>query len=67
MLSLPITNVTAYIRQGEQESKVNGRINWAKNNLYKWIDLPLLTRAFRVPNEEEAEAIYLERTFREYL
>ena len=67
MMSRPITNVTAYIRQGEQESKDNGRINWAKNNLYKWIDLTLLTRAFKVPNEEEAEAIYLERTFREYL
>lgn len=65
--SVPVTNITAYVRKGEKEDKGNGRINWKNNYLYKWIDLTLLTRTFRVFNEQEGEAIYLERTFKKYL
>jgi len=50
-ITVPISNITAYIRTGEQEDKTNGRINWAENFLYKWIDLKLLNRVFRVFNE----------------
>ncbi len=65
-LTVPITNVTAYVRKGEAEDKLNGRINWRDNYLYKFIDLTLLTRVFRVFNEEEGEAVYLERTTKKY-
>lgn len=51
-LARPISNVTAYVRKGEHEDKQNGRINWVQNYLYKWIDLKILTRGFRVFNEE---------------
>jgi hypothetical protein len=44
--------VTAFVRRGEAEDKLNGRINWRDNYLYKFIDLTLLTRVFRVFNEE---------------
>jgi hypothetical protein len=66
-LSVPVTNVTAYVRRGEQEDRLNGRINWADNLLYKWINLQELTRVFRVFNEEEGETVYLERTAKRYL
>jgi hypothetical protein len=65
-LTVPVTNVTAYVRRGEAEDKFNGRINWKENYLYKWVDLTLLSRAFRVFNEEEGETVYLERTFKGY-
>lgn len=58
-ISVPITNVTAYVRRGEAEDKFNGRVNYKEDYLYKWIDLGLLTRAFRVFNEEEGETVYL--------
>lgn len=61
-ISVPITNVTAYVRRSEAEDTWNGRTNWAENMLYKWINLRELTRVFRVFNEEEGEAVYLERT-----
>lgn len=64
--NVPITNLTAYVRHAEFEDRPNGRINWKENYLYKWIDLTLLTRAFRVFNEEEGETVYLERTFKKY-
>jgi hypothetical protein len=51
--TVPITNITAYVRKGEAQDLGNGRINWRDNYLYKWIDLTLLTRVFRVFNEEE--------------
>jgi hypothetical protein len=66
-ISVPVTNVTAYVRLAEAEDRANGRINWKTNFLYKWIDLNLLTRVFRIFNEEEGETIYLERTFKRYL
>ena len=62
--NVPITNLTVYVRRAECEDRVNGRINWKENYLYKWIDLNLLTRVFRVFNEEEGETVYLERTFK---
>jgi len=51
-MTRPITNVTAYVRRGEHEDRLNGRTNWKKHNLYKWVDLEFLTRVFRVHNEE---------------
>lgn len=49
-ISVPVTNVTAYVRRGEGEDRFNGRVNFKENYLYKWIDLTLLSRAFRVFN-----------------
>lgn len=49
--TVPITNISAYVRRGEVEDKFNGRVNFKENYLYKWIDLTLLTRVFRVFNE----------------
>lgn len=49
--TVPVTNLTAYIRRGEAQDVVNGRVNWKDHSLYKWIDLTLLTRVFRVFNE----------------
>ena len=66
-LTVPISNVTAFVRKGEAEDGLNGRINWKESALYKFIDLKLLTRVFRVHNEEEGEAVYLERTFKGYI
>ena len=65
-LTSAITNVTAYVRKGEHEDRFSGRVNWKENYLYKWIDLKLLTKVFRVFNEEEGETVYLERTFKKY-
>ena len=65
-LSVPITNLTAYVRNKEKEDRFNGRVNWKSENLYKWIDLNLFTRLFRMFNEAEAESVYLERTFKGY-
>jgi hypothetical protein len=61
-ITVPITNVTAYVRKGETADPWNGRTNWADHYLYKWINLQELTRVFRVFNEEEGETVYLERT-----
>jgi hypothetical protein len=61
-LSVPVTNVTAFVRRGESADPWNGRSNFADNYLYKWINLQELTRVFRVFNEEEGETVYLERT-----
>lgn len=63
-LTVPISNVTAFVRKGEAEDRFSGRVNWKNQSLYKFIDLKLLTRVFRVNNEEEGEAVYLERTFK---
>jgi hypothetical protein len=49
-ITVPITNITAYVRRGEVEDRFNGRINFKENYLYKYIDLNLLTRVFRVFN-----------------
>jgi len=49
--TVPITNISAYVRRGEVEDKFNGRVNFKESYLYKWIDLNLLTRVFRVFNE----------------
>ena len=49
-ITVPITNITAYVRRGEVEDKFNGRINFKESYLYKWIDLNLLTRVFRIFN-----------------
>jgi len=54
-------SVTAYVRKAEKEDRLNGRINYKRENLYKWIDLYDLTRSFRVFNQAEAESIYLEK------
>lgn len=64
--SVPITNVTAYVRKSEAEDPWNGRSNFKDSNLYKWINLKELTRVFRVFNEEEGETVYLERTTKRY-
>jgi hypothetical protein len=48
--TVPITNISAYVRRGEVEDKINGRVNFKKNYLYKYIDLNVLTRVFRVFN-----------------
>lgn len=61
---VPVTNVTAYIRKGEEEDFRNGRANWHEQYLYKFIDLNLLSRVFRISNEKEGEAVYLERTIK---
>ena len=66
-LTVPISNVTAFVRKGEAEDRFSGRVNWKNQSLYKFIDLKLLTRVFRVNNEEEGEAVYLERTFKGYI
>lgn len=58
-ISVPVTNVTAYVRRGESADPWNGRSNWAENYLYKWINLNELTRVFRVFNEQEGETVYL--------
>lgn len=50
-ITVPITNVTAYIRKGEQEDTNNGRINFKDSYLYKWINLKELSRVFRAFNE----------------
>lgn len=50
---VPVTNVTAYIRKGEEQDFRNGRMNWHEQYLYKFIDLSLLTRVFRITNEKE--------------
>ena len=65
-ISVPVINVTAYIRKGESEDRWNGKTNWADVFLYKWINLKELTRVFRIFNEEEGETVYLERTTRRY-
>ena len=57
--TVPITNVTAYIRRGEQEDENNGRINFKESYLYKWINLKELSRVFRAFNESESETVYL--------
>lgn len=62
--TVPITNVTAYVRKGEQEDANNGRINFRDTYLYKWINLKELSRVFRVFNESESETVYLERTLK---
>ena len=49
-ITVPITNITAYVRRGEVEDRFNGRINFKESYLYKWIDLNLLTRVFRIFN-----------------
>jgi hypothetical protein len=51
-LTVPITNITAYVRKAEGEDVLNGRTNFRDNYLYKWINLQELTRVFRVFNEE---------------
>ena len=56
-----ITTVEAYVRRGEQKEILNGLNNWRDRKLYKFTDLPWLTRLFRITNEEEASTIYLER------
>ncbi len=66
-MTVPVTNLTCYIRKGEHEDRINGRINWTRNYLFKFIDLKLLTRVFRVANQAEGETVYLERTFKKYL
>lgn len=63
-MTVPVTNLTCYIRKGEHEDRINGRINWTRNYLFKFIDLKLLTRVFRVANQAEGETVYLERTFK---
>jgi len=56
-----ITTVEAYIRRGEEQEILNGLNNWRDRKLYKFIDLPWLTRLFRIANEDESSTIYLER------
>jgi hypothetical protein len=63
--TVPVTNITAYVRKGESEDRLNGRVNHKESLLYKWIDLGLLTRVFRVFNEAEGESVYLEKTIKE--
>jgi len=65
--TVPVTNITCYIRRGEKADPWNGRQNFKDNYLFKYIDLNILTRAFRVFNEEEGETVYLERTIKKYL
>lgn len=60
--TVPITNVSAYVRKAESQDKWNGRTNYPKLQLFKWIDLYNLTRVFRIFNEAEGESIYLEKT-----
>jgi hypothetical protein len=40
---------------------LNGLNNWKESKFYKYIDLPWLSRLFRIANEAESSAIYLER------
>lgn len=63
-MTVPVTNLTCYIRKGEIEDRINGRVNWKDNYLYKFIDLKLLSRVFRIQNQAEGETVYLERTFK---
>lgn len=35
--------------------------NWRDRKLYKFIDLPWLSRLFRISNEAESSTVYLER------
>jgi hypothetical protein len=50
-LLYPVYNVDAYVRTGEQPN-TSGYINWKYQFLYKYIDLNLLTRVFRIFNEK---------------
>lgn len=56
-----ITTVEAYVRRGEEREVLNGLNNWRDSKFYKFIDLPWLSRLFRISNEAESSAIYLER------
>lgn len=58
---LTITTLEAYVRKGEERDILNGLNNWKESKLYKFIDLPWLSRLFRIANESESSVVYLER------
>ena len=57
----PVSSVTAYVRRGEEKDILRGYNNWPETHLYKFIDLPFMTKLFGIINHTEASVVYLDR------
>ena len=62
----PVSTITAYVRRGEQRDILRGYNSWQSSKLFKFIDLPLMTKLFGAVNSNEASTIYLDRILPEY-
>ena len=56
-----MTKVTGVLRPGEKFNPFTGAINWESSNYYKFIDLFLMARFFRLYNIDAASTAYLQR------
>jgi surfeit locus 1 family protein len=59
--SVPMTKVTGVLRPTEKFNLLKGAVNWESRNSYKFIDLFLISRFFRIYNIDAASTAYLQR------
>ena len=45
-----ISTISAYVRKGEEQDILRGYRNWVSDKLFKFIDLPLLEKAYFASN-----------------
>ena len=61
----PTSTITAYVRRGEKKDVLRGYNNWIDRDLFKFIDLPLISKVWCPVNTQEFETVYLDRVLPE--
>mmetsp|Transcript_3902 Transcript_3902/g.4336 ORF Transcript_3902/g.4336 Transcript_3902/m.4336 type:complete len:300 (+) Transcript_3902:32-931(+) len=61
-----LTEVVGIVRKGEQQDRLNRRVNWENHAVFQFIDLPYLARFFKFFNTDAASSAYIERIVPQY-
>ena len=61
-----MTEVVGIVRKGETSDIIHGQRNWPYEGVYNYIDLPFMTKFFRLYNSDAASSAYIERMIANY-